>query len=444
MSLLLSHLVLVLGMLFVLPAAVLLLQDRRSPQSVLAWLLFFVVVPYLAVPVFLLLGVRKGPRRFPDFAGRPNASTALPDASRRLAQLGAPAALAGNRLTLLASPQHAHQALFALLDTAAARIDATFYVVSDDEVGRAFLDRLAERARAGVAVRLLVDRIGSFPPPRAALAALRAAGGQVRFHSPFVQLPVRRHLNLRNHRKMLIADGARVFAGGMNIGARYLAEMPPADAFDDLGFRVDGPAAAGFADIFAADWGEAAPPAPLPEPCGEALLQLVPSGPDVAHDVLHDALVDLVHRAERRVWIATPYFVPTPALAGALSAAARAGVEVRILLPERSNQRAADLARGGYLRALAGDGGHVHRVSRMLHAKVGVVDELAWIGSANLDIRSMLINYECALFVHDADAVAALGGWFEARLAGSATGVPPAGLLRRLLEGVFRLGAPVR
>lgn len=443
MSLLLSHLVLVLGMLLVLPAAILLLQDRRTPQSVLAWLLFFVVVPYLAIPAFLLLGVRKGRRHFPDFGKRLPADARATAASRRIACFGAPAAADGNRLSLLGRPEAAYAALFGLIDTATARIDATFYAVVDDAVGREFLARLTARAREGVAVRLLIDRVGSFHPPRSALAALTAVGGQVRVHSPLMHLPVRRHLNLRNHRKMLIADGQRVFAGGMNVGAHYLAAAPAADVFDDLAFELEGPCAAGFADVFAADWGDKTPASPVPSACGEAMLQLVPSGPDVAHDVIHDVLVDLIHRAERRVWIATPYFVPTPLLTGALSAAARAGVDVVILVPERSNQRAADLARGGFLRALAGDGCRILRLPHMLHAKAGVVDELAWIGSANFDIRSMLINYETALFVHDAPTVAAVSAWLEQRLAQAVAGAPPASLPRRLVEGVFRLGAPV-
>ena len=450
MSLLLPHLVLVLGMLLVLPAAVLLLQDRRTPQSVLAWLLFFLVVPYLAIPTFLLLGVRKGRRRFPDFSGPVTAEQTLPATAQRMVGLGAPAAVAGNRLRLLERPETAHAALVALVASAAQRIDATFYALEDDAVGRDFLARLAQRARDGVVVRLLLDRIGSFHAPQAELAVLRAAGGQVRFHSPFVHLPVRRHLNLRNHRKMLIADGAQVFTGGMNVGGHYLAAEPAEDVFDDLAVWLEGPCAAGYAAVFAADWAEAGggvtptaqTSAPVPAD-GPALLQLVPSGPDVAHDTVHDALVDLIHRAGRRVWIASPYVVPTPPLAGALSAAARAGVDVCLLVPERSNQRAADLARGGFLRALAKDGCRILRVAHMLHAKAGVVDDTGWVGSANFDIRSMLINYETVLFMHDAQSVATLSAWFEARLGTAQAGVPAASLPRRLVEGVFRLGAPV-
>lgn len=446
MSPLFSHLLLVLGMLLVLPAAVLLLQERRTPQSVLAWLLFFLTVPYLAIPAFLMLGVRKRRRSFPDFAARlPVTAVPFPMAER-LRRLGAPPALEGNQMDLLVGAACGHAALFALLDAAQSSIDATFYVLEDDAVGRAFVDRLTASARQGVAVRLFIDRIGSMRPPRAALGQLRAAGGQVRFHSPLLHLPGRRQLNLRNHRKMLIVDGVRVFAGGMNIGVNYLTDSPTEATFDDLGFCLHGPGAAAYANVFAADWGGAEAGVPeiiLPPAVGSSTVQLVPSGPDVAHDVLHDALVDVIHRAERRVWIATPYFVPTPALAGALSAAARAKVDVRVLLPRCSNQRVADWVRGGFLRALAADGCQVHLLPHMLHAKVGVVDDLGWLGSANFDIRSMLINYECALFVHDTAQVELLQAWFETRLSAAPAGVPVAGLSRRLLEGVFRLGAPM-
>ena len=448
LSWLITHGEIVLLSALVLVAAAFLLQQRRSPQSTAAWLLFLVVAPYVAIPIFVGLGVRKRASG-PDALHLDVKDTGTPvgDIDRMLRAYRLPGATGGHHFVLHDRPEAARDALFGLVAEAQTRIDALFYIVANDAQGRAFVKALTERAKAGVAVRLIIDRLGTLNPPWRELRALSEAGGETRFFSPLVQRPMRGHLNLRNHRKIMVVDGATAFGGGMNVGEEYLGG--DGDVWTDLAFTLRGPAVETCARVFASDWQGTggAPRDPLPstgETDGPTVAQLAPSGPDLRHDGVHDALVNAIHRARDRVWIATPYFLPTDTLSEALSIAARRGVDVRILLPARSNQRIADFARGAYLRESQSAGCTILLFRPgMMHAKAGIIDGSAYVGSLNFDVRSMQLNFEDVLFVHDAGSVAQLADWFAARAADCDEGIGKAGPLRRIGEGLFRIGAPV-
>lgn len=453
MILIFEHFLVVLGTTLVALAMILVLQPRRSPQSAVAWILFIVALPYLALPLFLALGFRKQRRslRKIRFAEDPAAGRGpvppAPEAARLFHRLGASAALAGNRLALQAAPSEARSALEALVGAARTRLDVLLYIVADDDSGRHFIRLLTARAQQGVTVRLALDRLGTLTSrPRAELAQLVAAGADLRFVSPFLGLRQSGGLNLRNHRKMVIADGAAVWTGGRNVGDAYLDD--PDARWSDLSLTVSGPIAQAYATVFDTDWrlagGSDLPDLPAPAAQGPHLVQLVPAGPDEARDLLHDGLVSAIHRAQDRIWIATPYFIPTEALALALATAARAGRDVRLFLPDRSNQWTADLARGAYLREALRAGCRVFRHGPgMLHAKAGLIDGWGWTGSANFDVRSMLLNFETALMLYDPDSAAALEAWFAALAPACTEGLRPATAPRRLAEGIFRLGAPI-
>lgn len=449
MYLFLEHLLVVLGVTAVALSVAFALQQRRSPQSSAAWVLFIIVLPYLAVPLFLALGFRKKRRSYVPIHFDPWSEEVEepPPAARLLSRMGAAPATRGNRVALHTTPDEARIALDEVIDRAGERLDALLYVLARDESGRRFLARLTEKARAGVKVRLCIDWLGSLMRPRREIAALRRAGGEVHVFSPLLHLTERGPLNLRNHRKMVIADDAMVWAGGRNVGDEYLVET--SGGWHDLSFVATGPIVRGFSDIFHADWdasGRGEPPDPATETVatGDAIMQIVPAGPDEPLDLLHDGLVNLIHRADRRVWIATPYFVPTEALAQALGTAARRAIDVRIMVPDHSNQWTADLARGPYLREAARAGCRILRFGPgMMHAKAGLIDGTGWLGSANLDVRSMLLNFEIGVFAHDAPTVNRIESWFAALGPQCLEGAPRASRRRRLVESVFRLGAPI-
>ncbi|WPY94863.1 phospholipase D-like domain-containing protein [Limimaricola variabilis] len=456
-----TFLLTLIGVGLALTATVMLLQQRRTPQSAAAWILAIILLPWAAIPLFFALGFRKTRSRHPFIRYSSMNGGARPDPaggpSEAFRAYGVPAASEGNRIELHRDAKHAREAMREMIEGAEHELDITFYLIHDDAIGRDFVDRLTAKVEAGLQVRLIIDRLGGFWCPREALSRFEAAGGQLRWHQPFLNWPLKGHMNLRNHRKMIIADRARAWTGGRNVGCEYMG-FPPQIApgarapelWRDLSFTLEGPSVEVLWDLFRADWGVADHEAePLPElhvaaRPGTAVVQVVPSGPDTHLDPLHDVLVQMIHAATRRVWIATPYYLPTEPLNAALCTAARRGVDVRVMVPARSNQRIADFARGAYLRTLAESGGRVLQLPRqMTHAKAGVIDGAAWAGSANFDVRSMLLNFEVAVFVYDAPSVALLSDWFEAETALCREGVRRPNIGRRLAEGVFRLGAPM-
>lgn len=446
-----QHGLVVLGVLVTALAVVFVLQQRRTPQSSAAWVLFIVLVPYVAIPLFLMLGFRKQGSRFPhvSLAAVPTDDAASTPETRLLGSFGAPSATGSNTLTFHDSADRAREALFATIDGAEDTLDILFYIVAADAAGQDFVERLAAKARAGVKVRLNLDRLGSLSRPREALKTLQAAGGEVRFFSPLIHPPDNGHMNLRNHRKLVIADRSAVWSGGRNVGTHYLG--PGKETWTDLSFCVSGPAVQHFIDVFASDWdvtGKAVSGDLRRQNCdesnGDAVLQVVPSGPDEPRDILYVALTTMIHSAQRRVWISTPYFVPTEPLQLALAAAVQKGLDVRIMVPQKSNQVTTDLARGPYLRDLQGLGANILRhQGGMLHAKAGLIDDTGWVGSANFDVRSLLLNFELAMFCHDPGSTSHLETWFEDRFDDCDQGFGDANLPRRVVEGVFRLGAPV-
>jgi cardiolipin synthase len=270
------------------------------------------------------------------------------------------------------------------------------------------------------------------------------------FHAPF-----RGRANLRNHRKLVIVDGRIALSGGMNLAWPYIGPPSAQGLWRDLSMIVDGPAVGELEALFASDWtfatGSEAGGAPPPDRAAGStemegcLVQVVASGPDVPGDPLYEALLALTFSARDRIWIVTPYFVPDEMLARALSLAARRGVDVRLFVPARSNHITADLARTSYIRDLYNAGGCVMFYTPvMLHAKAVIFDDrLAVIGSANMDMRSLFLNYEVALFIASPAQVAAVAGWASGLMVDCRPDLPVPSWPRELAENVVRLLSPL-
>lgn len=274
-------------------------------------------------------------------------------------------------------------------------------------------------------MRLLIDGIGIYLGGYPDLQSLADAGVVVvRFVPPF-RSPKRGRTNLRNHRKMVIADGARLWCGGRNLAAEYFEGDPRPilgrTPWVDLSFDVEGPLAAQALEQFEQDWAFATErPAPLaaaaasPSESDGARAQLVASGPDQPDDTIFTLLVSGCFTSQRRILAVTPYFVPDPTLLTALSLAARRGIEVDLVLPERSNHKLADFVRHRSLRDLTASGARVWLHPRMVHAKAVLFDDdLALVGSANLDGRSLFLNYEMMVAFYDRRSVGAFATWIE-------------------------------
>ena len=422
----------------VLGFVVSLLRQRRPVGSAIAWLLAVVLIPYVGVPLYLVFGGRKLSRRA---SGKRHLGSG---ASSKALQGWPPTTL--SRVQWLDDSVRAYQAFLSEIQNAKHSIRILTFLVGDDETGRSLLSALTLRAREGLQVRLLIDDLLRFHAPRAAIAELLAAGARVERFMPLVHVPFRGHGNLRNHRKIAIFDGERAIVGGMNLGQEYMGPSPDPERWRDVSLLVEGEAVAELDAIVCADWefacGESLPAA-IKRERGAITVQVVPSGPDSESDPIYDADLTAIFRAERRLWIATPYFVPDEALLRALVIAARRGVDVRVVSPERSNHLLSDLASGSCLRDLGAAGVTIRRFARMLHAKTLLVDDsVAVVGSANFDMRSLFLNYEIALFFSGKAEIDRLSQWFEETFADTRLGPPQAGFFRGALDDVARLVAP--
>jgi cardiolipin synthase len=276
-----------------------------------------------------------------------------------------------------------------------------------------------------------------------------AAGGQYAFFMPMMHLPFRGRANLRNHRKIAIADGAQAMMGGMNISRDYLGPTANARRWHDLSFTIKGPVLGDLCSVFNSDWQFAAKRNDQ-QPCrpvfaeASVKLELVPSGPDVAGDPLYESVLTALFKARRRVWIVTPYFIPDEMLLKAICIAAKRGIDVRIVVPLVSNHPLADLVRRSYLREAQESGAKICNFTPgMMHGKVILVDEaLAIVGSMNMDMRSFFLNYEVALFIYSEKMVQELDGWITNILGQSVLGIKKANMALAFIEGIARLLAP--
>jgi cardiolipin synthase len=359
----------------------------------------------------------------------------------------------GHKITLCSDSCETYKNLVALLNSAKKSIDLATYVFEPDTTGRAVLNLLTQKVHSGLQVRLLVDDIGAHSLKRRHVREFIAAGGQFARFMPLIH--INRRADLRNHRKITLVDDLTVMAGGMNIGEEYMGPAPAPNRWKDLSFVLRGPSVGVYSEIFRQDWlfatgkqdsDEEIFPDEQPHFQEDQIAQIVPSGPDVKGDVLYNALVAAIHAADHRVSVITPYFIPDDSMMQALTLAAHRGVDAEVIVPQVSNQRLANLARGPYLRDLAAAGVKVRYYQPgMLHAKAVLVDDdVAMVGSANFDFRSMQLNYEVAMFAYSSDTINAVSKWIDdlrrETLADTKQDIP---YLRETVEGVARLLAPL-
>lgn len=410
-----------------------LMSEKRAPANTFAWLLIIVLVPWFGVPLYLLLGGRKLRR----LAGRKSRlRPALPGGMKdsfatsqspivhAIVSAGAAPPVGGNSLRLLTSGEEAFAALEENIRNARSSICITAFILGRDDTGRRLVALLAERARQGIKVRLLLDSVGSMLSSRTFVNPLRRAGGKVARFMPVLPLSSRSSANLRNHRKIAVFDSCTAIVGGHNLASEYMGPAPQARRWQDFGAVITGPAAVLLNQVFVADWGfashesagalqEEIPEKRVVESRGPAELQVVASGPDVPGDPLYEGIVAMIQEASRSIWIVTPYFIPDEVLLRSLIVKARSGKEVTLIVPRRSNHPVADFAARHYLRELQSAGARLLLFGPgMLHAKAMIVDDrVALLGSPNFDLRSFFVNFEIGVFVHTSGEVATIKAW---------------------------------
>jgi len=434
------------------------LPQRRDPSAAIAWVVALALLPYVAIPLYLMFGSRKLRMRDEPAHALPPVASGAPDDdelaslwARRLGRsMGLAPAAPYEALRIHADGGDARRAVLEVIAGAARTLDVCTFILARDRLGDEVSAALRAKAEGGVHVRLLIDGIGAWLGGRLDVTALRRSGVEVvKFVPPFLSI-LRGRANLRNHRKMVVADSRRLWCGGRNFAAEYFEGDPARglDAWHDLSFDLGGEIAMRAAEQYDKDWAYAVRRTPVDAgartsyaiaPADASLAQLVPSGPEQVDDTVQALLLSACFKSERRILAVTPYFIPDATLLMALTLAARRGVAVDILLPRSSNHHLADVARHRPLRDLAAAGARLWFTPFMLHAKVVVVDDqLALAGSANLDLRSLFLNYEMMIAFYEPADVRRFADWVGVERAVAAPFVPgEPGLLRDLAEGVL-------
>jgi cardiolipin synthase len=397
------------------------LLSYRTAQGAIAWIIALIGLPYLAVPMFVLIGrYRFGgyvkARRMGDQAltslteqfERQATSIANPghehfsDELQVLSKLSRLPFTSGNRCTLLKDGEAAFNALFDAMENARQYILLEFYIVRSDRVGRRIKSILERKLAQGVQVWFLYDDIGSAFLSSRWLKELSAAGARV---ASFGDGNVRRRrfqINFRNHRKLLVCDGQIGFVGGINLGDEYLGTEMDQEPWRDTHCQIEGPAGTGLQLAWMEDWNWASSEhpelnwSPVESLAGDEDVLVLPTGPADTWETCTLFFLNCINNARTRIWIASPYFVPDFQIMNALQLAALRGVDVRILIPEKSDSQLVRLAAYSYLVQADQAGIGIYRYQPgFMHQKVVLVDDrYAAVGTANLDNRSMRLNFE--------------------------------------------------
>jgi cardiolipin synthase A/B len=430
----------------------LLLAERRQPTATLAWLLALVFLPLVGVVLYLLIGAtrQRVASRSQEAATRIDRVFASHDVLDRLQRstrgdldartasllkLGQRVSTTppshGNSATVLHNAAMTYRSMLEAIENATNHIHVEFYIIQPDRTGIALRDRLTEKARGGVEVRVLVDGLGSLGLPAGFWQPLQDAGGQAAVFRPVLRtlrrLSRRDRVDFRNHRKIVVTDGKVGFTGGINVGREYLGLDPEMGRWRDTHVRIAGPSVLALQRAFAEDWltatGELIDderffPSQSEGDEGDCMVQIVDSGPDRPWSSMSYIYTQAIALARERLWITNPYFVPSPPIFEGLIAAALRGIDVRILLPKRSDSLLVSLAAASFFKELLEAGVRIFQYERgFIHAKTMLVDSwVGTIGSANLDMRSFNLNFELNAFVYGEAFVETLAEHFLADL----------------------------
>lgn len=450
------------------------LLHARTPQGSMGWAVALVAFPFVAVPLYWFFGRTQFSEYVEDMRtiGK-RVEQVLADERRSVLarhqhlppdDRGEQAAFAhlagfpftcGNGARLLIDGDETFPALLEALAGAEQYILFQFYILRDDTLGRRFKEALIERARAGVNVHVLYDDIGSFFLSRRYRRDLREAGVEVSGFPGRRSLFRRFRINFRNHRKIVVVDGRVGFCGGLNIGDEYLHGDPKCSPWRDTHVRVEGPMVQGLQLSFAKDWYFSTGHLPRglvwePTPCDDDRAGLVlSSGPSGEVETGSLLFAHAIAAAERRVWIATPYFVPDAAVLSALQIAVMRGVDVRVVMPRKTDNVLFRFVPYAYLPDLGRLGVKVLIYEEgFMHQKVLLVDDdYAAITSANFDNRSFRLNFEITALFADAavckDVEAMLVADFARTQRLEADDVAERGWLFHLAVRLTRIFAPV-
>jgi len=442
-----QHILWTAGWIFHLTAFVLVtmhcLQRRRNASSTLLWIFTAWSFPAIGPLLYLSFGIdrvgdrgylkfladehvletRKGtqivaPRAYwHNLTGTPAENEFQREFNRTLnALIPDHPALSGNQLTPLVNGDGAYPRMFEAIRNAKHHIHLQSYIIGNDTISREFMDALAAKAKQGVQVRLLYDRFGSTLAHFGGLfrRARKISGFTVAGWTQANPFKRQFQINLRNHRKTLVVDGTRAFFGGVNIRDENISGHKNGP-IRDYHFEAKGPIVQELQYSFLRDWyfiTEESPETllteqyfPHAEPAGDVTARLINSGPSTVEDVATESFFNSIILAKKQILAVTPYFVPPEDILRALRSAALRGVDVHLVVPKKNNHLYAGLASRALYEELLIAGVHIHeRHPPFMHAKALIIDgEFSLVGTANIDVRSLHLNYETCLAVYSTE-----------------------------------------
>ncbi len=396
---------------------------KREPQVAASWMAVCLLFPVAGPLFYYLFGINRvrtrarklvEQERIPPSPG-PSAETHSPSIGPEYAEqirisdavTGRPLEY-GNRIQVLHNGEQAFPTMLEAIDRAQETVYLSTYIFESNSSGRQFVRALTAAYRRGVDVRVLIDGIGElYSWPRVSKLLQRNGVPVARFLPPRL-IPPQVSINLRNHRKILVVDGQTSFTGGMNLGDRHLMQTDREHRVADVHFLIDGPVAAQMEEVFLEDWafttGEPQSHSSRGRPHADgALCRILTDGPNEDLDRLVMTLIGALSAARDEVWMVTPYFLPMRSLMTAMEAAALRGVRVNVLLPEENNLRFVHWATRHMLGELIHWGVDIYyQPPPFAHTKLFVVDRrYAQVGSANLDPRSLRLNFELNAEIYD-------------------------------------------
>lgn len=425
----------VIYFLTVFSTAIMVIHEKRDPAKTSIWVLILLLLPIIGLIFYVYFGQnhrkekifsRKGLRdlqqieqisrsqlvdiksdRFihnPSIKDNINIITLLLNNSKALLTLY-------NRVSIYQTGRKTFKAILDAIDNAKSSIHLEFYIVENDEIGNLIKSKLVEKARNGVEVRLIFDDVGSWSLPKAFINELKRAGAEVYPFMP-VNFPLfTSKVNYRNHRKIIVVDGEVAFMGGMNIADRYLKGDELLGTWYDTVIKIEGEAVHMLQVIFLVDWffvskliiSERVKYFPNHKVPTQHPLQITTSGPDSDWASIMQAFFTAIAKAQKHIYICTPYFVPNESILTALKTASLSGVDVRIILPGNSDSTVVYWSSLSYVSELLVAGIKVYLFQNGFnHSKIIMIDsKFASVGSANMDIRSFEDNFELLTMIYD-------------------------------------------
>jgi len=433
------------------------LLSRKKPAHMIAWTVVIIAVPYIGILVYLIFNGRKITKTIKKRKvklqkineTKEDFNSPIEEFLKRANITGASSQ---NKFYLSKNSVDAYKNIVNLLENAQNSIYISTYIFGNDHITKKLLKILIQKAKNGVEIKLLIDALGSFSLelfPHT-LKELEKAGGEYQFFMSILKHPIKNRVNLRNHRKMIIIDNFTVISGGINISKEYLSQKHDDNSWTDLSFTINGTATLHYCEIFKYDWEYQTSKELIikrynnKQKDTKSIIQVVPSGPDVDNDALYESILYALFLAKKRVWIISPYFVPDGALMDALIIAKHRGIDIKLILPQSSDQILADISRSGFLRELQKEKIEILLYKpKMLHAKAMLIDyDLAMIGSSNFDARSFFYNFEVMSFLYSKKDIIEVEKWVKTLFNECQLGLKPAGKIRIVFENFFKMLSP--